>query len=117
MTETECKYLLEKNNKKYEADKKKLEDAHATSIQNILNSWAHSNRNFNVGDIIERNGVIILVESIVGREFKGYLEIIYKGRRLTQHLKMRKSERSYHFVDEENCGLKINLIRRTSKPI
>jgi len=83
MTEVECKLLLEKSEERYNIQKAKLDAARATSRQNILNSWAHSNRNFNVGDIIERNGVIILVERIIGCLLGEDLELIYEGRRLT----------------------------------
>lgn len=117
MTETECKLLLERSEERYNIQKAKLDAARATSRQNILNSWAHSNRNFNVGDIIERNGVIILVERIIGCLLGEDLELIYEGRRLTQHLQMRKDKRSYHFVDEGNCGLKIYLIKKSPKAI
>ena len=64
------------------------------SKQAALNQWARDNAEFNVGDIIASNDIIIKVEKIVGRHSPYYrtktLYAEYIGKQLTKKLQPRK---------------------------
>ena len=96
MTQEECLKQIEQIEKDYRIARNEVETKYHQDSDDVLNAWANDNSKYQIGDIIEANGIIIVIENILGNMYKfgsiSMIYCIYKGHALTKHLQPRKDE-------------------------
>ena len=93
MTKEECYEKLCQIDRDYKQALIDLNYKKVCEKTEVLDKWANENAEFNVGDIIEANGIIIKVEKIFGNQMayeRNTLYCMYQGSVLTKKLQPRK---------------------------
>ena len=94
MTREECIIKISQIEEDYRKTKRDAEKKKTHDIAVTLNAWAKDNSRYNIGDIIESQGIIIMIDGILGYRslLANYNNIycVYKGHALTKRLQPRK---------------------------
>lgn len=111
MTESELKNRLTITKNDYLQKQEKLRKVYLSERQALLNTYAKQTARFNVGDILQCNGMIIRIDSLEGTYDEGYLcgfYVTYRGHVLTKQLKERKDGLETSFFDDGREITKLN---------
>ena len=111
MTNKDLTIRLEEINKEYIEARRLIEEKRRRDISIALSSWAKDNANYQVGDIIESFGVIMVVEKISGYTYSSGTKpyCFYKGHALTKDFQPRKDGWVTTIYDD---GREIKLLRK-----
>ena len=114
-TDKECLKLLADYEQAYEKDLKEARQRRDNRKSIALNKWANVNARFNVGDIINSQGIIIQIDQRHGRYSPYYgtkkLYVEYRGPQLTKKLQPRKDGERNSIYDDGREIKKINIVK------
>lgn len=117
MTYKECVLKLDEIEREYRQAQIEIREKYLHDRRIVLNTWAQENATYHVGDIIQSNKIVIIVEKIFGQRYviasKATMVFIYQGHVLTNKLRLRKDGLKTSIQDE---GVReIKLIRKAKE--
>ena len=115
MTAEELSIEMQQIERIYKQEKNALEEKYRKDMRASLNRWANENAKYKIGDIIKSRGITIVIDKILGGTYSFLCPVkaycIYKGRVLTNKLKLRK-DNSETTIADDGRDIKLIIIKK-----